>query len=49
VEYVHTILEKGSSADRQIAVYQAHGGDENREEALRAVVDHLVRETQLGF
>ncbi len=49
VEYVHTILEKGSSADRQIAVYQAHGGDENSEEALRAVVDHLVRETQLGF
>jgi carboxylate-amine ligase len=49
VEYVHTILEKGSSADRQIAVYQAHGGNENSEAALRAVVDHLVRETQLGF
>jgi carboxylate-amine ligase len=49
VEYVRTILEKGSSADRQIAVYQAHGGDENREEALQGVVDHLVRETQLGL
>ncbi|UCC51556.1 MAG: carboxylate-amine ligase [Anaerolineaceae bacterium] len=49
VEYVRTILEKGSSADRQIAVYQAHGGDENREEALQEVVDHLVRETQLGL
>lgn len=49
IEYVHTILEKGTSADRQLAVYHHHGGDDNREEALKAVVDHLVVETQLGL
>lgn len=49
VEYVRTILEKGSSADRQIAVYDAHGGDDNSQEALKAVVDHLVAETKLGL
>jgi carboxylate-amine ligase len=48
VEYVHTILEKGSSADRQIAVYKANGGEDNHEEALKAVVDHLVAETKSG-
>jgi carboxylate-amine ligase len=46
VEYVHTILKNGTSADRQIATYLAHGGDDNREDALKAVVDHLVRETR---
>jgi glutamate---cysteine ligase / carboxylate-amine ligase len=49
VAYVHTILRNGSSADRQVAVYQAHGGDENREEALKAVVDSLVVETREGL
>jgi carboxylate-amine ligase len=49
VEYLQTILEKGTSADRQIAVYKAHGGDENSEDALKAVVDHLIAETQLGL
>ncbi len=49
VEYVHTILRNGTSADRQIATYIAHGGDDNREEALKAVVDHLVRETREGI
>ena len=49
IEFVRTILEKGTSADRQIAVYQAHGGDDNSEEALKAVVDHLVAETLLGL
>jgi carboxylate-amine ligase len=49
VEYVHTILKNGTSADRQIATYQAHGGDSNREEALKAVVDQLVRETREGI
>ncbi|MBK8903581.1 MAG: carboxylate-amine ligase [Anaerolineaceae bacterium] len=49
VEYVRTILQNGTSADRQIATYLAHGGDENREEALRAVVDHLVKETREGI
>jgi len=49
VEYVNTILAKGTSADRQLKVYRVHGGDENREEALKAVVDHLVKETKLGL
>ncbi len=46
VEYLRTILTKGNSADRQIAVYNQHGGDDNREEALKAVVDNLIAETQ---
>ena len=49
VEYVKTILDSGTSADRQLAVYQAHGGDANNEEALQAVVDHLVQETKEGL
>jgi carboxylate-amine ligase len=49
VEYVRTILKEGSSADRQIAVFRQHGGDANREEALKAVVDNLVAETMLGL
>ncbi|MGD2079118.1 MAG: carboxylate-amine ligase [Chloroflexota bacterium] len=46
VEYLRTILREGNSADRQIAVYNQHGGDENRKEALKAVVDNLIVETQ---
>lgn len=49
LEYVHTILREGTSADRQIAVYKAHGGGDNRDEALKAVVDHLVAETKEGL
>ncbi len=49
VEYVRTILKNGSSADRQLAVYRQHGGDENNEEALKAVVDHLISETKEGL
>jgi glutamate---cysteine ligase / carboxylate-amine ligase len=48
VEYVRTILANGTSADRQIAVYEKHGGDDNREEALKAVVDQLISETEEG-
>lgn len=48
VEYVRTILRDGTSADRQIAVFNEHGGNENRQEALKAVVDHLIKETQIG-
>jgi carboxylate-amine ligase len=48
VEYIRTILEKGTSADRQLAVYRQNGGDDNREEALKAVVDHLIKETKRG-
>ncbi len=46
VEYIRTILKNGTSADRQLAVYRQHGGDANREEALKAVVDHLIEETK---
>jgi hypothetical protein len=31
-----------------VAVYRRNGGDENREEALKAVVDSLVAETKEG-
>ncbi len=49
VEFVRTILARGTSADRQIAVYKRHGGGDNRKEALTAVVDHLVKETKMGL
>jgi carboxylate-amine ligase len=49
VEYLRTILREGNSADRQIAVYNHNGGDSNREEALKAVVDNLITETQEGI
>ncbi|MCA9952278.1 MAG: carboxylate-amine ligase [Anaerolineales bacterium] len=48
VEHVHTIIERGTSADRQLAVFHAHGGDENSQEALKAVVDFLIEETKRG-
>ncbi len=41
VEYVHTILSGGTSADRQLEVYRETGD-------LKAVVDRLVAETQEG-
>jgi len=37
--YVHTILEQGTSADRQIDAYR-------RTQDLKAVVDHLIEETR---
>ena len=49
VEHVRTILRRGTSADRQLKVYRQHGGDENRHEALQAVVDFLVEETKQGL
>jgi len=49
VEYVRTILKEGTSADRQLAVYRQHGGDENNTEALKAVVDNLILETKKGL
>ena len=39
VEHVHTVLEEGTSADRQLAVYRATGD-------IRAVVAHLIHETR---
>jgi len=41
-QYVHKILEEGTSADRQLAVYRKTG-------SLQAVVDHLIAETTLGL
>lgn len=49
VEYVRTILKNGTSADRQVATYLKHGGQENNEEALKAVVDQLIAETKEGL
>ena len=49
VEYVRTIVDKGTSADRQLEVYQkckSAGADDD--EALKAVVDHLRAETIRG-
>ncbi|HEX6210863.1 MAG TPA: carboxylate-amine ligase, partial [Methylomirabilota bacterium] len=39
VEYVHTILREGTSADRQLKVYRETGN-------LQAVVQHVVQETR---
>jgi carboxylate-amine ligase len=41
VDYVHTVLAEGTSADRQLAVYRQTGD-------LKAVVQHLVNETHAG-
>ena len=41
VEYVHTIMNEGTSADRQLRVYKETGD-------LKAVVKHLVAETRVG-
>jgi glutamate---cysteine ligase / carboxylate-amine ligase len=41
VEYVHTIMHEGTSAERQLRVYQETGD-------LKAVVQHLVNETRGG-
>lgn len=50
LEHIRTIAAEGTSADRQIAVYDravAEGRDKGP--ALRAVVDHLVAETLEGY
>ncbi|MGB1288174.1 MAG: carboxylate-amine ligase [Aggregatilineales bacterium] len=45
-EYLNTMLEQGTSSDRQLAVFRDMMRDgATREEALAGVVDHLVRET----
>jgi carboxylate-amine ligase len=41
VNYIHTILRDGTSADRQLKVYRETG-------SLQAVVQHVVRETRAG-
>jgi carboxylate-amine ligase len=50
VEYARVIARNGSSADRQIRVYEAALADgATTREALVAVVDHLVEETRSGL
>lgn len=41
--YAYRIMERGSSADRQLKVFEKSGGN------IRAVVDHLVEETRAGI
>jgi carboxylate-amine ligase len=49
VSHCRTILRRGTSADRQIAVYtQARDDGADKCEALRAVVDSLMAETLRG-
>ena len=49
IKHIRTILQRGTSADRQIQVYQkALTNGANEEEALTAVVDFLVEETMAG-
>ncbi|MFK5073395.1 hypothetical protein ACI4BE_28110, partial [Klebsiella pneumoniae] len=46
VEYVRTILRRGTSAHRQIRTYdEARAAGASEREALSAVVDFLIRET----
>jgi carboxylate-amine ligase len=42
VEYVHTILAQGTSADRQLRAYQERDG-------LKGVIDHLCEESMAGL
>ncbi|MDX1999424.1 MAG: carboxylate-amine ligase [Thermoanaerobaculia bacterium] len=42
IEYIHTILEEGTSADRQLAVFEKTGD-------LKSVVDLVVQETRAGW
>ena len=43
VEYIKQILDHGTGADRQLAVFEQTGGD------LKAVVDYIVEETKAGI
>jgi glutamate---cysteine ligase / carboxylate-amine ligase len=50
VQYIHTILQRGTSAHRQIRTYEeARAAGASEREALLAVVDFLVRETSAGL
>jgi carboxylate-amine ligase len=49
IEHARAIVARGTSADRQVACFEqlvAQGA--SREDALKGVVDHLVRETVAG-
>ncbi len=50
IEHIRTILERGTSADRQVDAYQnALDEGASEEEALIAVVDFLTNETMHGL
>ena len=50
VEHLKTILERGTSAHRQLKTYEdARAAGASVREALLAVVDFLIRETQAGL
>jgi glutamate---cysteine ligase / carboxylate-amine ligase len=42
INYIHTILERGSGADRQLRVFQETGD-------LKKVVDYIIEETEAGL
>jgi carboxylate-amine ligase len=42
LEYIHTMLDQGSGADRQLRVYQETGD-------LKKVVDYIMEETEAGL
>ncbi|MCP4382159.1 MAG: carboxylate-amine ligase [Hyphomicrobiales bacterium] len=49
IEHVRRIAAQGTSSDRQITVYdQAIAAGASSQEALKAVVDHLIEETLSG-
>ena len=43
LNHLHTIVERGTSADRQIEVYKENNSD------LKAVVDFILDETVVGL
>ena len=50
LRHARTIVAEGTSAHRQLAVYeQALGDGAENEEALKAVVDHLIEDTLFGI
>ena len=50
IEYIHTLIQEGTSADRQLAAFQrALAEGATNEEALKAVVDQLMVETLAGI
>jgi glutamate---cysteine ligase / carboxylate-amine ligase len=50
VEYVHQIIQYGTSADRQVKTYRkAIKTGASHEEALQVVVDQLIEETHEGW
>jgi len=50
IAHIHAIIKDGTSADRQILVYEdAKENGASDQEALQAIVDHLTVETMRGL